>query len=829
MHYTYRLGVTAMLSLATLSPTLMAQTASPAPAADTAPTTATPTPAQTQGAAPASGETVQMEAFKVSDVPTEQVILPNARPFNSVFGTDDNIIDVPRDVTIISREQMDTIGIQEVTDFSKLTASSYTDSNFGAPGNPSIRGQSADIFVNGMRQRVTSNGDGAPLDFNSVESVNIVKGPATAIQGASGYVGGFADMITKQPYFDEFHGSSSYTIGSYDVNRWNIDVGGPLSPTLAYRVSYSGEWSNEFWQRAFKHIEAIYGALTWRPIKDYEIAVNAKVFVGKYSENFGIDRPTQLLISDGLYQTGININNGANVAPSDSENSKYVIGGFGSNTIAWGPLVPVDYHWRLQGPGSQSHAHEYNAQAIQTWNPGGDFKIVNNTFGSITERDTYGTHYYSEIVNTKFVENRTEFIATLPKANNSTIVAGVAERWQHTLGYDDFYFEPANVWDLSKNPAGMIVDSVNFPLTVNSAQNFPGGPIDVPVPGWNGRYATPQTGGTVGGTGNGDTNDSLDLSASPFVQTSWKLAPQLSLTAGARADFLDITVRDPLAVAAGYAKTEPSASITVTDPNFNISLLYKLTPTVSAYATYNISENYTGALANGGGFTGLTLNASNQWYLPEDLYNQQSDLYEAGFKMSEMDNKVYVNIALYQQSREQKAQGEPAQKELFNGFEFETNFQPDKHFYATVGYSFLSGSLDAPVPFQGYSTNNVPNGPPNPFGPGYQTTGKLRVPGYPLHTINMLATYNFDCGFGVSVDGVVTSQINNDYQGYLVIPWQETFDASVFYKTKKYMVKLGVNNVLNAHNWTPAYPTHGLESIIPDPGAEFFGTIKFTF
>ena len=104
-----------------------------------------------------------METLNVNGVPTDQLIIPSTRPFDSVFGTDDNILDVPRDVTIISREQMDTIGIQDVTEFSKLTSSSYTDSNFGAPGNPSIRGQSADLFVNGMRQRVTSNGNGMPV------------------------------------------------------------------------------------------------------------------------------------------------------------------------------------------------------------------------------------------------------------------------------------------------------------------------------------------------------------------------------------------------------------------------------------------------------------------------------------------------------------------------------------------------------------------------------------------------------------------------------------------------------------------------------------------
>ena len=238
---------------------------------------------------------------------------------------------------------------------------------------------------------------------------------------------------------------------------------------------------------------------------------------------------------------------------------------------------------------------------------------------------------------------------------------------------------------------------------------------------------------------------------------------------------------------------------------------------------------YTGALANGGGYTGLTQDASGAWYLPKDDFNQQSELYEVGLKASELDNKVFVSMAVFQQSRQQKAQGQPAQQELFHGFEFETNFQPSKHFYATFGYSLLVGSLDAPVPFQGYITNQLPNGPPHTFGPGYQTSGKLRVPGYPEHTFNVLATYNFDNGFGVSADGVITSTINNDYQGYIVIPWQETFDVSAFYKTKEWQFRIGVNNVLNAHNWTPAYPTYGLESIVPDPGAEMFATIKYRF
>jgi len=42
-----------------------------------------------------------------------------------------------------------------VLDFTKLTSSSYSTTNFGAPSNPAIRGLTADLFINGVRGRIT--------------------------------------------------------------------------------------------------------------------------------------------------------------------------------------------------------------------------------------------------------------------------------------------------------------------------------------------------------------------------------------------------------------------------------------------------------------------------------------------------------------------------------------------------------------------------------------------------------------------------------------------------------------------------------------------------
>src|SRR5690606_22065582 len=94
---------------------------------------------------------IEMERFEVSDVPIEENIMPTSRPFGSVFGVADNVLNTPRSVTSISHEQLTAILIQDVRDFSKLTSSSFTRSNFGAPANPDVRGKYADVFYNGMR------------------------------------------------------------------------------------------------------------------------------------------------------------------------------------------------------------------------------------------------------------------------------------------------------------------------------------------------------------------------------------------------------------------------------------------------------------------------------------------------------------------------------------------------------------------------------------------------------------------------------------------------------------------------------------------------------
>lgn len=741
-----------------------------------------------------------METTVIEGIPLEETIVPTARPFNSVYGTDRSILDTPRNVTIVSRTQLDAISIHDVREFSKLTASSYTGSNFGAPTTPSIRGQYADTFVNGSRVGLTSNGNGLPINFNSVESVNIVKGPASVVYGPSQYVGGYVDYITKRPYFDQFHGEAFGEFGMYDQQRWGLDFGAPIGTEkkLGYRISYSGESSGSYYEDGFKKTEAVYGALSWTPTEDYELFFNNEFFWANYTENFGMNRPTQALIDHGLYQTGVNNNNGTSPTPSDPQNSKNVGSGFFPNNIQLGPVIPISRRNRLLRPDDQSSGVSYNAQVIQTLKLSDDSQLVDTTAFRYVRRNTQSSYLYSEIIDPSWsFDNRTEYRLNLEK---HAINTGLDIRYQSVRAYNDFYNEPANAWDLTKSHS-----SINYFNSVN----FPSPYTQQPVPGtsWPNRYYTPD---------NGDSGASTAFFIAPFVQEDWKLTDRLSLLAGARADIVSPDYH------VSWLNNSLRDSTTVVLPNANASLNYKWTPQVSSYVTYNYSQNPVGATGNGGGIT----TSGNGQYSNSNLRNN-AILYEAGTKVSLFGNKLFASGALFQQERADRQQDLSVVTFRTRGIEAELNYQPDRHLYVTFGYSYMDSEVNATQFF----VNNTDI-------PGYVTPAQLaasrgpgpyRRQGLPDHLFNVLVSYKLDSGLGASANVVATTEINNDVAGNIRIPAQYTLDLSGFYQHKRFEARVSLLNVTDEKNWSAPNYVYGQESIVADLPFRVEGrlTVKF--
>ena len=126
---------------------------------------------------------------------------------------------------LIDEELLGDVGATNLNEALDLSASVARQNNFGGLWNSfSIRGFSGDInlpsgfLVNGFN---AGRGFGGPRDLAGIESVEVLKGPRSALFGR-GEPGGTINLITKRPGF-ETGGYIEGTIGSWDQYRLEAD------------------------------------------------------------------------------------------------------------------------------------------------------------------------------------------------------------------------------------------------------------------------------------------------------------------------------------------------------------------------------------------------------------------------------------------------------------------------------------------------------------------------------------------------------------------------------------------------------------------------------
>jgi outer membrane receptor for monomeric catechols len=244
-----------------------------------------------------------------------------------------------------------------------------------------------------------------------------------------------------------------------------------------------------------------------------------------------------------------------------------------------------------------------------------------------------------------------------------------------------------------------------------------------------------------------------------------------------------------------------------------------MTPTSSVYATYNYSKNTSGAVGNGGGITGW--NAAGT-ALDKQNFLQPSELFEVGTKYALDHNKIFLNFAFFDQKRTAKSTSSTDIVRFHaKGFEAEANYQPNKHVYATLSYSYIDATVT----------------------PGFQSDGGIsllptegidyanvhKVSGLPVNSFNGLISYTLDNGWAFTANTLVTGEINNNYAGTLVIPWQYELDGSVSYKVKRWLYRLSINNITDQNNWAPPNAVYGNASIFALPGTTLSFNVKYTF
>ena len=500
-------------------------------------------------------------------------VLASPSTNNSAYGGEGrDILDTPRSVDQLTSTTLEDNQIRDIHDLARATSSSQGPNTLGLQSLPIIRGQEGEVFVNGIRRETGNNGYGLPISFNSVEQIDVVKGPASPVFGPTQRVGGYINLVTKQPFLDDWHGELNGSYGSYDAKRYQVDFGGPIiKDQLGFRVSFEQEDDGSYYRNVyFQSIDA-YAALTWKPSNNFRVDLNGEYYkVYHYSDNAGINRPTQALIDNDTYITGQGVSPFTGpINPATGLPTPSTIPGPFSVTSPTGTTT-IHHYDVFVDPEDFSNTQTYIGEATATYKVNDHLNVVNRIFYQDLNKATINQNSFRELLpEDHSFEDRLEFNVDFDTPIGSRSSGGfhkaadlkdgkgddkaaktVAEdmplldfRFKGTYGFDFRYLEDRGFSQF--NTEADDANDLTLPLYLTRVPPsvvlqlgklgvgiVPGTATYVPAPGYNnsilvspgGTYYNPD--GSVLTYGNNDSNHTNYYQGGVFVQqhvdfTSW--------------------------------------------------------------------------------------------------------------------------------------------------------------------------------------------------------------------------------------------------------------------------------------------------------------------
>ncbi|ALC11149.1 hypothetical protein LH20_04200 [Sphingopyxis sp. 113P3] len=176
--------------------------------------------------------------------------------------TDTPILRIPQAIEVVSSEDIQDRGAQNIREALNYTAGVYNGGDDSRGDFNYIRGFESVLYVDGLKRNYGFVYMPRP-EIATLERVEVLVGPASVLYGA-GSSGGLTNMQSKRPQLD-FGGSASVSYGTFDRKEAVVDVTGPLGDTLAAR--FVGVVRDSDSRMDFTRNDRVVaqGALTWRP------------------------------------------------------------------------------------------------------------------------------------------------------------------------------------------------------------------------------------------------------------------------------------------------------------------------------------------------------------------------------------------------------------------------------------------------------------------------------------------------------------------------------------------------------------------------------------
>ena len=193
--------------------------------------------------------------------------------------------DLPQAVQVINEQVIADQQVNRLSDALKNANGIALGANRGGV-NENFYARGYSLGSNNILKNGSRTNNGGSIEASMLESVQIMKGSAALLYG--GVTGGaVVNLITKKPKFEN-GAEVSMRLGSYNQYKPMVDVYGPLSNKLAFRLVGTGEYAESY--RDYVESKRLYvsPAFLYRISDNTEINLMADYQKSNYTPDFGI-------------------------------------------------------------------------------------------------------------------------------------------------------------------------------------------------------------------------------------------------------------------------------------------------------------------------------------------------------------------------------------------------------------------------------------------------------------------------------------------------------------------------------------------------------------
>ena len=753
--------------------------------------------------------------------------------------SDMSLMETPAPVVIIDRELIESQGVDSLQDLVRnVSGLTQAGNNYGIGDNLVIRGLDANYTYDGMY-----GGAGLGNTFNptrsltNVESVEVLKGPATGLYGI-GSAGGVINLIEKKPEFEEKHKIAA-ELGQWDSYSLSFDSTNAVTDDLAYRVMAKTASSDGF--RDLKEDrDEIYTSLKYvlndrqnimlsaAYIKD-EIAVDS---IGHPIRIYNAETANGLSAGEVTGADLVNDPTGSGVQLSDVQrdqlaNSLSASDGltpysFGTNGII-SPMADANEGEELRF----KLTHNYYITDDLFLNQQLQYRNYTSSFARQTGAYNYVYSTRDGIINNDprapLVEDGVLYPYAARRQEYRQVEAD-EKSWQYFLDlrYDfmlgdvdnellvnanyedrDIRFKQFSIWDqdyVLTNDAGDVTYQGSLPYI-----------YDIREPNWP--------------SGNFDDFDPLKTSDYNKKVQAWGLGIQhvgylteeLTTRIGVAYNRIEQTY-EHFGVDERYsssrAEPTPEASTSDSGLTYNLGATYQPSEDLSVFVNHSKGRTAYSVLGSVAG------NEADR----EDSESMSNDL---GFRFKAFDDQLLASVVIFESSRTNLEYANPLYDALTSGSNVPESYYDGKE--ETTGIELdLNAYLNDKWKVNVNGIYQDARDKSNPNSSSYDTRQK----GVPYVTASTWVTYYadmFNLSEAVNISGGITFVDNRSTNsssfsipdGY--VPSYTTYDTAVSYTTDKWHMQLNLNNLFNKKYYSKAMFLGGM------PGEERNAKLSFSY